>query len=158
MTTVEMNAELLMQLSHIAGNRSHLEKTLAFLRTLTGVNEQTAPQRGAVYQEMLRRLSDFQTYEQGWDDADALPLNAKVVKNFKTVLEGTTDSLLEGWTLQPLNNGTLLLMFKPRRAGINIGKNAFSFYDYRNGELQGDNDLKFSSKAILNTMRRICNA
>ncbi len=151
MTAIEINAELLMRLSQIAGNSSYMERTLEFLRSLT---KETVTQTRN--QEMLRRLSDFQEYEEGWDDADALPLNRNVVKNFKKVLEQSTDSVLEGWTIFPAANGTLLLEYKPAEAGINIGKDDFSYYRLNsNGDVEGKNKQLFTPTAILNTMEYI---
>ena len=112
--------------------------------------------RSKNYQELLRRLSDFQEYEEGWDDADALPLNRCVVKNFKKVLEQSSDSILEGWTIFPAANGTLLLEYKPAEAGINIGKDDFSYYCLKsNGSVEGKNHQLFTPAAILNTMKLI---
>jgi hypothetical protein len=154
MTAIEINAELLMRLSQIAGNSSYMERTLEFLRSLT--KETVTQTRSQNYQEMLRRLSDFQEYEEGWDDADALPLNRNVVKNFKKVLEQSTDSVLEGWTIFPAANGTLLLEYKPAEAGINIGKDDFSYYRLNsNGDVEGKNKQLFTPTAILNTMEYI---
>lgn len=154
MTAIEINAELLMRLSRIAGNSSYMERTLDFLRSLT--DEPVMQARSQSYQELLRRLSDFQEYEEGWDDADALPLNRNVVKNFKKVLEQSTDSILEGWTIFPAANGTLLLEYKPAEAGINIGKSDFSYYRIsRNGSIEGKNKQQFTPKAIINTMELI---
>lgn len=153
-TAIETNVELLKQLSLIAGNSSYMEQTLDFLRSLT--KEQMAQPRSQCYQDMLRRLSDFQEYEEGWDDADALPLNRSVVKNFKKVLEQSNDSILEGWTIFPAANGTLLMEYKPAEAGINIGKEDFSYYRLsRNGSLEGKNNQVFTPNAIINTMELI---
>ena len=111
--------------------------------------------RGVAYQTLLRRLSDFQEYEQGWDDGDARPLSPTVVKNFKAVLEGSSDSLLTGWTIFPAANGSLLLEYKPREAGINIGKDDFSYYSFRNGQVEGQNSRPFTAAAVIETMKRL---
>jgi hypothetical protein len=104
---------------------------------------------------MLERLSDFQEYERGWDGDDALPLNRDVVKNFKSLLQKSKDIDLQGWTIFPAANGTLLLQNKEKKSGINIGVNGFSYYMIQNGEAKGENNLKFSPKAVLDTMKRI---
>ena len=142
-----------MRLGQIAKNSSYLERTVDFLRNLT--KESVAQPRSQKYQEMLRRLSDFQEYEEGWDDADALPLNRSVVKNFKEVLEQSTDNVLEGWTIFPAANGTLLLEYKPIEGGINIGKDDFSYYCLKNGNVEGKNKQPFTPTAIINTMKLI---
>ena len=104
---------------------------------------------------LLERLSDYQEYKKGWDGDDALPISSIVVKNFKKVLQKSTDSDLQGWTIYPAANGTLLLQHKERKSGINIGSQGFSYYVTKNGMVKGENNLKFSPKAVLDTMNCI---
>ncbi len=153
-TAPELNAQLFLQLSNIADNESYLQKTLDFIIGLAK-SENHSDARGRVYTELLERLSDFQEYEAGWDGDNALPLNHLVVKNFKSLLQESTDSDLLGWTLFPLSNGTLLLQHKRRKSGINIGSNGFSYYTIQNGEAQGENHLDFSPQAVLDIMKQI---
>ena len=154
MTAIELNAQLLREISNIADNESYLQKTLDFITKLTK-SKTPAGVRGQVYTEMIERLSDFQEYEKGWDGDDALPISRQVVKNFKKVLQRSLDKDLIGWTLFPAANGTLLLQHKTRKSGINIGTDGFSYYSAENGEVKGENHLKFSPKGILETMKRI---
>lgn len=107
------------------------------------------------YMELLERLSDFQEYKKGWDGEDALPLNGQVVKNFKKVLQFSHDADLNGWTIFPAANGTLLLQNKERKSGINIGVNGFSYYAIKDGEVTGENHLKFSPRAVIEMMNQI---
>lgn len=157
MTAIEMNSELFLQLSQIAGNESYIERTLNFLRALTREANTTAPTRGLAYQTLLKRLSDFQEYEQGWDGDNARPIHRNVVKNFKQVLEHCSDSLLTGWTIFPAANGSLLMEYKPREAGINIGKDDFSYYSLHNGQIKGENGQPFTATAVIDTMRQLSN-
>jgi hypothetical protein len=154
MTTVELNAQLLQQLGYIVNNESYLQKTLDFINKLIMSSDVVTP-RGQVYTELLERLSDFQEYERGWDGEDALPLDRRVIKNFKSVLQKSHDSDLQDWTIFPAANGTLLLQNKKRKSGINIGANGFSYYAICDGEAKGENNLKLSAKAILDIMKRI---
>ena len=154
MTAIELNAQLLREISNIADNESYLQKTLDFITKLTKSKSSTTV-RGQAYLTMLERLSDYQEYKKGWDGDDALPISTLVVKNFKKVLQKSTDSDLDGWTIYPAANGTLLLQHKERKSGINIGTQGFSYYATQNGEVKGENHLKFSPKAILETMKRI---
>jgi len=154
MTAIELNAQLLREISYIADNENYLQKTLDFITKLTK-SEKTSIVRGQVYMEMLERLSDYQEYEKGWDGDDALPLSSIVVKNFKKVLQKSTDSDLQGWTIYPAANGTLLLQHKERKSGINIGTQGYSYYINQNGKIEGENHLRFTPKAILETMKRI---
>lgn len=154
MTVIELNAQLLREISNIADNENYLQKTLDFIMKLTK-SKQTTVVRGQVYTEMLERLSDYQEYQKGWDGDDALPISRQVVKNFKKVLQKSSDNDLRGWTIYPAANGTLLLQNKLRKSGINIGTQGFSYYTIADGEVKGENQLKFSPKAILDTMKRI---
>ena len=105
--------------------------------------------------ELLERLSDFQEYKKGWDGEDALPLNSQVVKNFKKVLKSSRESDLSGWTIFPAANGTLLVQNKERKSGINIGVKGFSYYAIKDGEVTGENHLKFSPRAVIEMMNQI---
>lgn len=154
MTTIELNAQLLREISNIADNENYLQKTLDFIKKLTKSKTSTAV-RGATYTEMLERLSDYQEYTKGWDGDDAQPLSTLVVKNFKKVLQKSTDSELRGWTIYPSANGTLLLQNKARKSGINIGATGFSYYVIEDGNVKGENHLKFSAKNVIETMKRI---
>ena len=154
MTAIELNAQLLRQISYIADNESYLQKTLDFINKLTKSKSAVAI-KGAAYTDMLERLSDFQEYKKGWDGEDALPLSSQVVKNFKKVLQNSHEADLDGWTIFPAANGTLLLQNKNRKSGINIGVNGFSYYIIKDGEITGENHLRFSTKAVIDMMNRI---
>lgn len=153
-TAPELNAQLFLQLSNIADNESYLQKTLDFIIELAK-SENRANARGRAYTELLERLSDFQEYEAGWDGDNALPLNHLVVKNFKSILQASSDSDLQDWTIFPSANGTLLLQNKKRKSGINIGAQGFSYYTIQNGEAKGENNLAFSPDAVLEIMKQI---
>ena len=66
MTVIELNAQLLRELSYLSDNEGYLQKTLDFIKKLTKSNV-ASNVRGQIYTEMLERLSDFQEYEKGWD-------------------------------------------------------------------------------------------
>ena len=131
MTVIELNAQLLRELSYIYDNEGYLRKTLDFIKKLTKSNV-ASNVRGQIYTEMLERLSDFQEYEKGWDGDDAQPLSRQVVKNFKAVLQKSRDSELEGWTFFH-----------------------YSYYEIVDGEVKGENNLRFSPKSVIETMKRI---
>ena len=153
-TAPELNAQLFLQLSNIADNENYLQKTLDFIIGLAESENRTNA-RGRAYTELLERLSDFQEYEAGWDGDNALPLNHLVVKNFKSILQASSDNDLRDWTIFPSANGTLLLQHKKRKSGINIGTNGFSYYIIQNGEAKGENNLAFSPNAVLEIMKQI---
>ena len=154
MTAIELNAQLLRQISYIADNVSYLQKTIDFITKLTK-SKSGVTAKGAAYMELLERLSDFQEYKKGWDGEDTLPLNSQVVKNFKKVPQKSQDESLVNWTIFPAANGTLLLQNKKRKSGINIGMNGFSYYAIKDGEITGENHLKFSPNAVIDMMNKI---
>lgn len=132
------------------------KKVIILLIDMTAIELNCATNtRGIVYTEMLERLSDYQEYEKGWDGDNALPLSKQVVKNFKAFLQKSKDSELQGWTIFPAANGTLLLQNRERKSGINIGTNGYSYYEIVDGEVKGENNLKFSPKSVIETMKRI---
>ena len=132
------------------------KKVIILLIDMTAIELNCATNtRGIVYTEMLERLSDYQEYEKGWDGDNALPLSKQVVKNFKAFLQKSKDSELQDWTIFPAANGTLLLQNRERKSGINIGTNGFSYYEIVDGEVKGENNLKFSPKSVIETMKRI---
>ena len=50
---------------------------------------------------------------------------------------------------------TLLLQNKERKSGINIGTRGYSYYEIVDGEVKGENNLRFSPKSVIETMKRI---
>ena len=155
MNTIELNAEIHRQLGYLSDDRSYLEKVLEMLRGLTQIKA-TAQARGREYTELLESLSDFQDYEQGWDGEDAAPLDKAVVRNFKDVLQTSMDQDLRGWVVFPERNGTLFLQNEQHNAGINIGRNNYSYFVNKNGTVQGENAKKFSTQSVLKKMRELC--
>lgn len=152
-TTVSVSAELLRELGYIADNENYMAKTIAFIKSLT--QRQQTEVKGMAYMGLLEQLSDFQEYEKGWDGAEALPLNAKVVRNFKSALQRCSEKGLTGWHISPETNGTLLFENGRGDAGINIGAKEFSYYIIRDGHVTGENHVRFSVSAILKTMKKI---
>ncbi len=152
-TTVSVSAELLRELGYIADNESYMAKTIAFIKSLT--HGKQAEVKGIAYMALLEQLSDFQEYEKGWDGDRALPLNAKVVRNFKSALQKCSETSLTGWHLSPETNGTLLFENGRGDGGINIGAKEFSYYIIRDGNVTGENHVRFSVSAIIKTMKKI---
>ncbi len=152
-TTASVSAELLRELGYIAGNENYMAKTIAYIRSLT--HSRQKEEKGVAYMNLLEQLSDFQEYQKGWDGADALPLNAKVIRNFKSVIQKSDEASLTGWHISPETNGTLLFENGNADAGINIGTKDFSYYIIRDGNVTGENNVRFSVSAIMKAMRRI---
>lgn len=155
LNTIELNKEIYRQIGYLSDDRTYLEKALEMLRGLTLVKA-AAEERSSDYVHLLESLSDFQDYEQGWDGEDALPIDKVVIKNFKSVLKKSDDRYLRGWILFPERNGTLFLQNDLYDAGINIGVKDYSYYINKNGEVIGENTKTFTTKGVVDTIRKIC--
>lgn len=155
MNAIELNAEIYRQIGYLSDDRSYLEKALEMLRGLTRIKS-TAQTHCREYTEMLESLSDFQDYERGWDGEDALPLDKKVVRNFKDILQRSEDQYLKGWVIFPERNGTLFMQNELKDAGINIGCNDYSYYINKNGKVEGENAKAFSPTSVIETIKKIC--
>ncbi len=152
-TTVSVGPDLLRELSYIADNEGYMAKTIAFIKSLYKDNQSVG--KGHIYMSLLEQLSDFQEYQKGWDGAEALPLNARVVRNFKSVIKKCSESNLAGWHISPETNGSLLFENEAGNAGINIGINEFSYFIIKDGNVAGENHVRFSVTAVLNTIKKI---
>ena len=61
--------------------------------------------------------------------------------NFSHVLEVIDKHLLQGLTIYPETNGTLLIDCTKREAGISLGDERFSYYEIDNGKVTGENGM-----------------
>ncbi len=156
-TAVHIDTQLYNNAAEYARRQNtSVDKMLeGYIIALQTMPEDSSKPRSLIYQELMSRLSDFQEYEQGWDGDDARPLNLQAVRNFKTVLRNASDRVLQGWTIFPAANGSLLMEYKPCEAGINIGRNDFSYYFLNNGALEGKNQMIFSAEDVIAIMTRI---
>ena len=144
-----IGSQLFLALGEIANNENYMQKTLDFVKNID-------KQHSASYTKLLEQLSDYQEYEQNWDGDGALPLNGYVVKNFKSILKQCCDeNILDGWTIFPAANGSLLLQYTKKEGGINIGKNDFSYYKISGGNVKGENSLPFSPEKVVECMKGI---
>ena len=155
LNTTELNKEIYRQIGYLSDERDYLEKALQLLRGLT-LLKSASQARSKEYTQLLESLSDFQDYERGWDGEDALPLDKTVIRNFKNVLRKSDDRYLRGWLLFPERNGTLFLQNDLYDAGINIGVKDFSYFINKDGNVIGENAKRFSPKAVVDTMKKIC--
>ena len=161
-TPINVNTELYNKAQQYAKEHNTsvdkmMENYILTILMQTAIQPGNSAGRGKEYQNMIGRLSDFEAYEPGWDGDDARPLNRNVSKNMRQVLEKSEDTQLSGWTIFPAANGSLLLEYKPREAGINIGKDDFSYYCLTEEKVCGKNHLPFSPEAVIETMNLIAN-
>ena len=100
------------------------------------------------YYDLLKKLNTYKSYAAGWDGEDARPLTSRVVENFSLVLEKVDKRLLQGLTIYPEINGTLLIDSTKREAGISLGDKSFSYYEIDGDVVKGKDDIPFSADAV----------
>ena len=122
---------------------------------LTKSKEDVDTDAQAAYYAILDKLKTYQSYTQGWDGEDASPLTAKVVSNFCRVLGVVDKHLLQGLTIYPETNGTLLIDSVKREAGISLGDERFSYYEINNNQVTGKNGIPFSVAEFIETIKHI---
>ena len=108
---------------------------------------------GRLY-DSLKALSKLQ---QGWDGYNALPVNQQVIDNMCVVLNHCDNAQLQGWSVFPEINGTILLQNHNRRAGINLGDKTFSYFIVNGNNVDGDDDKLFTVSLFLNVLNKIKN-
>jgi len=122
---------------------------------LSKSNESVDTDSHAAYYTILDKLKTYQGYTKGWDGEDACPLTAKVTENFRQVLSIIDKHLLQGLTIYPETNGTLLIDSTKREAGISLGDEKFSYYEIANDKVTGENGIPFSVEALTNAIKHI---
>ncbi len=122
---------------------------------LSESNETVDADAQAAYYAILDKLKTYQSYTKGWDGEDASPLTEKVKDNFRLVLEVIDKHLLQGLTIYPETNGTLLIDCTKREAGISLGDKKFSYYEIDDGKVTGENDIPFTVSAFTKVIEQI---
>lgn len=124
--------------------------------SLLSKNEKVASAEDqAAYFAILDKLKTYQGYAKGWDGENAAPLTPKVIANFCSVLEVIDKHLLQGLTIYPETNGTLLIDSTKHEAGISLGDDRFSYYEINNDKVTGENGIPFSVSAITKVIEQI---
>ncbi len=109
----------------------------------------------AAYYAILDKLKTYKGYDDGWDGENACPLSEKVVANFSNVLEVIDKRLLQGITIYPETNGTLLIDSTIREAGISLGDKQFSYYEIIDDKVTGENGIPFTVSALTNAIKHL---
>lgn len=90
--------------------------------------------QGAKSSENIARINKsldvISQYKDDWDDEGAPAIIPSVIDFVKSAISNCNDYLLEHWSIFPSNNGTLKMETHQSlvNAGINIGKDEFSYY------------------------------
>ena len=107
------------------------------------------------YYDILKKWNTYKGYAQGWDGEDASPLTPQVIDNFNQVLNQIDKHLLQGLTIYPETNGTLLIDSTKREAGISLGDQRFSYYEIEGDKITGQDGIPFTAEALAQVIARI---
>lgn len=107
------------------------------------------------YYEILDKFLTYSKYTEKWDGENAVPLTEKVKNNFSLLLNRIDKKLLAGMTIFPEINGTLLIDSTIKEAGICLGNDTFSYYITENDEVSGQDNIPFSVKKLIDTIKKI---
>ena len=107
------------------------------------------------YYDILKKWNTYKGYAQGWDGENASPLTPQVVDNFNQVLNQIDKHLLQGLTIYPEINGTLLIDSTKREAGISLGDQRFSYYEIDGDKISGQDGIPFTAEALSQVIARI---
>jgi hypothetical protein len=107
------------------------------------------------YYDILNKFLTYSNYGEKWDGVSAVPLTEKVKANFSDVLNKIDKKYLDGLTIFPEINGTLLIDSTKREAGICLGNDAFSYFITENDEVSGQDNIPYSTVALIDTIKII---
>ena len=107
------------------------------------------------YYDILNKFLTYSNYGEKWDGMSAVPLTEKVKANFSDVLNKIDKKYLDGLTIFPEVNGTLLIDSTVKEAGICLGDNAFSYFITENDEVSGQDNIPYSAAALIDTIKII---
>lgn len=78
-----------------------------------------------------------------------------MVENFNQVLNQIDKHLLQGLTIYPETNGTLLIDSTKREAGISLGDQRFSYNEIEDDKVTGQNSIPITAEALTEVIARI---
>ncbi|MBQ3784444.1 MAG: hypothetical protein II838_13565 [Lachnospiraceae bacterium] len=122
------------------------------------MDEASREDAGIKLREQFRLKKDlelFETYQDNWDGEGGKPLNPDVVLNFEKLLPLLSSRCLTQIDVCPENNGSLLLMWRDKEAGINIGSTTYTYYQTNGSEVSGESHLPFNIDDVLKQAEKI---
>lgn len=147
--------ELVIQID----NNDLLPSLRKVITSLKGVKDavlaKSQPAVSLTASRLLNDLATFQSYKKGWDGDNASPLSQLVAKHFLQLLGKSSEGDLHDWTIYPEKNGTLILENERQNAQINLAEKEFSYFKNSHNKLEGESHVKFTTKALLKTIRLI---
>lgn len=157
MTTIDLRAELVQEIQNIPDSEQLLLRVMNYVRNLMKKEDVELTLTGDKLR-LWNRTTDLSSLKQGWDGADAVPMQKRTVQNVQRLIKAGISSDFKEWVLFPDDNGTMLLQSKDGAASISIGNSSYSFVSTKGGQIKAEEGLRFSPMAVLNKMRYISNA
>lgn len=98
---------------------------------------------------LKKELDLYATYEQDWDGEGGLPISMEALSNVEALLPFLSSRCLLQVDLYPESNGSLLIMWKNKEAGINIGSSTYTYYETKGNKVNGESHLPFDVDDVL---------
>ena len=124
-------------------------------RTATHRRRQKHFEDDSAIAAMKSRVNFLTTLQQGWDGYNALPISNQVIDNMNAFLANVNEKDLTGWRALPEINGTISLQNDEKRAGIQVGDTAFSYFMISGNHVSGNDNVLFAIPTLLNVLREI---
>lgn len=116
------------------------------------IDEAMREDAGIKFREQFRLKKDlelFATYKDNWDGEGGKPLDHNAISNFEAVLPLLSSRCLLQIDVCPENNGSILLMWRNKEAGINIGSSSYTYYQTNGNEVSGESHLPFNVDDVI---------
>lgn len=104
---------------------------------------------------LKKDLDVFAAYSENWDGEGGKPLSHEVIQNFEMLLPFLSSRCLSQIDVCPENNGSLLLMWRDKEAGINLGKTTYTYYQTDGDTVNGESHLPFNVDDIIKKAEKI---
>ena len=100
-------------------------------------------------------LELFFFFFENWDGENGLPVNTKALRNMESILPFLSSRCLMQIDIFPENNGSLLIMWRDKEAGINIGSDTYTYYSVSGKEVSGESHLPFNVDDVLEKAEKL---
>lgn len=154
MTTIDLRLQLAQEIENIPDSEQLLLRVINYVRGITKKGNAELSLSGDVLR-LWNRTEELSALQQGWDGADALPMEKKSLRNMQLLLKAGVGSDFKNWVLFPDDNGTLLLQSKDGTASISIGNSSYSYVFVKDGKVTASESVRFTPTSVLNTLRTI---
>lgn len=154
MTTIDLRLELAQEIQNIPDSEQLLLRVINYVRGVTKKENAVQALSGDALR-LWNRTDELSVLQQGWDGADAMPMEKKTLQNIQRLIKAGISSDFKGWMLFPDDNGTLLLQSADGTASISIGSSSYSYVYIKDGKVNTGESVRFTPSAVLKTLRMI---